>query len=349
LPVVACALVALASFACDDDRRAIDPTTAPSTVAPAPQPTALPVTTLLFTGDIIPARCTYTRLEQEGFRAAFFPLHDQLASAGATIGTLDSTISVSGRPIGCTPTFNLAAPAAALDALTYGGFDVIAHAANHIKDCGAVACGDDAMFETIYLLRSAGIATAGSGGDLAAARAPAVITRDGVRYAFLAYDDIAPYYHASATSPGSAPLDPDTVAADIANARALADVVIIIPHWGVEYTSEPTERQRAFARAAAGAGADLVIGNHPHWVQAHEQIGRTFVAYALGNFLFDQAWSRETQQGAMLEVTFTAGRMTGYRYIPVHIHEQYQPRIAEPAEAWEILGRIESASNALLP
>jgi poly-gamma-glutamate synthesis protein (capsule biosynthesis protein) len=90
-----------------------------------------------------------------------------------------------------------------------------------------------------------------------------------------------------------------------------------------------------------------VIGNHPHWVQAHEQIGGTFVAYALGNFVFDQDWSRETQQGAMLEVTFDREKMTGYRYIPVHIWDQYQPRVADVDEAWESLGRIEAASDAL--
>jgi poly-gamma-glutamate synthesis protein (capsule biosynthesis protein) len=345
---------AIASAACDDDPAT--PTSAEATIVPPdvridPQPitepTTTPTTTLLFTGDIIPARCTYTQLEATTYRAAFFPLHDQLAAADLTVGSLDTTISVSGVPIGCTPTFNLASPAQALDALTYGGFDVMAHAANHIKDCGAIACGDAAMFETIYLLKSAGIAPVGSGANLRDARAPAVVERNGIWFAFLAYDDIAPYYHATEMAAGSAPLDPSTIAEDVANAKKVADIVIVMPHWGVEYTSEPTERQRAFAQAAADAGADLVVGNHPHWVQAHEQTGDTFVAYALGNFLFDQDWSRETQQGAMLEATFTGGAMSGYRYIPIHIHDQYQPRIAEPDEAWEILRRIEAASDPL--
>ncbi len=170
-----------------------------------------------------------------------------------------------------------------------------------------------------------------------------------MRFAFLAYDDIASYYHASANSAGAAPLDPSTIAEDVVNARKVADVVVVLPHWGVEYTADPTLRQREFARAAAAAGADLIVGNHPHWVQAHEQIGGTFVAYALGNFVFDQSWSLETQQGAMLRVTFKGTRLTSTQYVPIHIYDQYQPRLADPAESQQILGRIETASAALSP
>lgn len=324
--------------------------TATAAAAPTAAPTAEPVTRLLFTGDIIPARCTYARIEALGgdYTLPFQALHDVLTGADITIGTLDATASDAGAPLGCTPTFSLAAPARAVAGLAYAGYDVIAHAANHIKDCGAAACGDEAMLETIANLRGAGIQSVGSGHDLAEARAPVVIARNGVHFAFLAYDDIATYYHAGADAPGSAPLDPSTVAEDVAAARKVADVVIIVPHWGIEYTAAPSERQRAFARAAAAAGADLVAGNHPHWVQAHEQIGRTFVAYALGNFVFDQDWSLETEQGALLEVTFTGRRMTSYAYTPVHIDGQYQPRLADAAEAAQIMGRIEDASAALV-
>jgi poly-gamma-glutamate synthesis protein (capsule biosynthesis protein) len=278
-------------------------------------------------------------------------LHEILSGADITVGTLDSTISHAARPIGCTETFNLAAPARAVDGLVYAGFDVMAHAANHVKDCGNVACGNASMIETIDILRAAGISPVGSGPTLAAARAPAIVERNGVRFAFLAYDAIAPYYHATPDLPGAAPLDESTVADDVAAARAIADVVVVLPHWGIEYTSSPARAQRSFARAAAAAGADLIVGNHPHWVQAHEQIDGTFVVYALGNFVFDQDWSLETQQGAMLEVTFTGARsgarVTGWRYLPVHIYDNYQPRLATQPESDQILQRIEAATAAL--
>jgi poly-gamma-glutamate synthesis protein (capsule biosynthesis protein) len=203
--------------------------------------------------------------------------------------------------------------------------------------------------ETIANLRANRIAPTGSGVTLDEARTPAIVERNGVRFAFLAYDDIAAYYHATDTIAGAAPLDAATIAADIAGARTQADVVVVLPHWGAEYTASPSARQREFAAAAATGGADLIVGNHAHWVAAHEQIGATFVAYALGNFVFDQDWSLETQQGAMLEVTFTGTTLTSTRYIPVHIHDEYQPRPAPPDEAAQIIERIESASASLIP
>jgi len=356
-PLVVAALMLAAILAgCSSDsgaRTAVASATAADTATAAPTPVATvePVTHLLFTGDLIPGRCTLAKIRELGgdFTLPFQPLHDLLTGADITIGTLDATASDAGTPYGCVATFSLMAPAAAVQGFAYAGYDVISHAANHIKDCGTAACGDRAMLETDANLRAAGILPVGSGRNLAEARAPAVVRRNGVAFAFLAYDDIAEYDHAGADSPGSAPLDPETIAEDVAAARRVGDVVVIVPHWGIEYTLGPSARQRAFARAAAAAGADLVVGNHPHWVQAHERIGGTFVAYALGNFVFDQDWSLETQQGALLDVTFTGARITATRYLPVHIYGQYQPRLADPAEAAQILGRVEAASAALAP
>jgi poly-gamma-glutamate synthesis protein (capsule biosynthesis protein) len=115
----------------------------------------------------------------------------------------------------------------------------------------------------------------------------------------------------------------------------------------VEYTADPTFSQRALAAAAVEAGADLVIGNHPHWVQAAELIDDAFVAYALGNFVFDQDWSVPTQQGAVLEAAFHGGQLRGVEYHPIRIVDQHQPVFAEPGEAREILDRIWTASAAL--
>ncbi len=347
----ACAAV-LAFGACSGDGRrdsVAPPASASPNPPPTPVPTVEPVTHVLFTGDVIPSRCVLARVRALGgdWTAPFRPLHDLLNAADITVGTLDATASDAGTPYGCVETFSLAGPAGAVAGLRYAGYDVISRAANHIKDCGVAACGDEAMLQTDANLRAAGILPVGDGAGLAQAHTPAVIERNGIRFAFLAYDDIAPYYRATASRAGSAPMDPETVAADIAAAQALADVVIVIPHWGIEYTTAPSARQREFARAAAAAGADLVVGNHPHWVQAHEQIGRTFVAYSLGNFVFDQDWSLETQQGALLDVTFSGTKVTGTRYIAVHIDEQYQPRLAPPDEAASILGRVERASAAL--
>jgi poly-gamma-glutamate synthesis protein (capsule biosynthesis protein) len=177
-----------------------------------------------------------------------------------------------------------------------------------------------------------------------------VLTVNGVRFAFLGYDDIGSSdYGATEDSPGTAPLAFGLLGEDVARARQEADVVIVLNHWGTEYTPVPTERQRGLAREAVSAGATLVIGNHPHAVQAVEFLNGGFVSYALGNFVFDQDWSLETQQGVVLEAVFHGARLVSVRFLPVHIYDQHQPRWAEPLEGESILRRMEEASRGLPP
>jgi len=304
---------------------------------------------LLATGDIIPARCVYARqLAYQDFRHAFLATADVLRAADITVGSLDASLSDAGQPIGCTRTFNLLAPARSVEGLTFAGFDVLTVASNHAKDCGASACGDQALLDTLVNLEASGIAAVGGGRNLAEARSARVLTVNGVRFAFLGYDDIGSSdYGATEASPGTAPLAFGALGEDVARARQEADVVIVLNHWGTEYTPLPTERQQGLAWEAVGAGATLVIGNHPHAVQAVEFLEGGFVSYALGNFVFDQDWSLETQQGVVLEAVFHGARLVSVRYLPVHIHDMHQPRWAEPSEGEAILARMEEASRGL--
>ena len=306
---------------------------------------------LLATGDIIPARCVYAQhLAYQDFRHAFLATADLLRAADITVGSLDASLSDAGQPIGCTRTFSLLAPARSVEGLTFAGFDVLTVASNHAKDCGASACGDQALLDTLANLEAAGIAAVGGGRNLAEARSARVLTVNGIRFAFLSYDDIGSSdYGATESSPGTAPLAFGTLGEDVARARQEADVVIVLNHWGTEYTSVPTERQRGLAWEAVDAGATLVIGNHPHAVQAVEFLEGGFVSYALGNFVFDQDWSLETQQGVVLEAVFHGARLVSVRFLPVHIYDQHQPRWAEPSEGDSILGRMEEASRGLPP
>ena len=304
---------------------------------------------LLFTGDIVPARCVYARhLAYNDFRHAFLALGPFLSGADITVGSLDASLSDAGSPMGCVRTYNLLAPPQSVEGLAFAGFDVLTIATNHVKDCGSGgrAC-DEALLDTIANLRGAGIAPVGAGSNLQEARSPAVISVRGTRFAFLGYDDIASYYHASEGQPGTAPLDASTLRADIARAQQAADVVVVLPHWGTEYATTPTERQRELAGTAIETGATLVIGNHPHWAQAVEQVDGAFVAYALGNFVFDQEWSRETQQGVVLEAVFQGSKLAGVNLIPIRIQEMHQPTLAPPEEAEEILKHIREASEGL--
>lgn len=174
-----------------------------------------------------------------------------------------------------------------------------------------------------------------------------VRTAGGVRFAFLAYDDVSPHVHATERSPGVAPLDEATLAADITAALAHADVVIVLPQWGEEYTAHPTARQQRLARAAIEAGATLVAGNHPHVVQAAAPLGDGYVAYALGNFVFDQDWSQETTEGMVLEATFRGTTLAAVRLLPVRIRNRLQPAFLSGDDARGVLRRVIDAAGRL--
>jgi len=306
---------------------------------------------VLATGDFIPARCAWSYAEADGGASAVFDapgVRDLLRAADLTIVSLDAALSATNPPTPCVETVVLQGPVAAVDALEGAGVDVVTRAANHAFDCWLGCPGAQVMVETDAALEDAGIGSTGSGYDLAQARAPLVIERDGVRFAILSYDDIAPWYHATPGGAGTAGLDLATLGDDVRAAKAQADHVLVAVHAGVEYQTVPTERQREAARIAAEAGASLVIGNHPHWAQATEQIGDAFVVYALGNFVFDQPWSVETQQGMVLEAGFTRERMLGYRLRPEVIRDRYQPNLVDLAgEGAPLLQRVWEASDQI--
>jgi poly-gamma-glutamate synthesis protein (capsule biosynthesis protein) len=137
---------------------------------------------------------------------------------------------------------------------------------------------------------------------------------------------------------------------DIAAAReAGADLVIVFPHWGVEYRAKPTAGQRNLAHLAIDAGADLVIGNHPHWVGGMELYKGKPIWYALGNFVFDQSWSEPTMEGITLELTFRGTEMVQARMRPHLIMGKAQPNFMDPMGSGKVvMNQLWGASKGLL-
>jgi poly-gamma-glutamate synthesis protein (capsule biosynthesis protein) len=208
------------------------------------------------------------------------------------------------------------------------------------------------MFDTLLNLRAVGIQPAGAGANLDEAMAPVVIEVEGVRFGFVAMTAINYAIWATETEPGAAPFKPEAYLESIRRARAQADVVIVLPHWGREFSPQLTYEQTGAAARMVEAGATLVVGNHPHRVQGVETFPNGAVAaYALGNFVFDMTWSDGTLftiQGIMLRARFRGATLTGIELIPIHIHDDFQPRLAEADEAAAILAEVE-ASLATLP
>lgn len=229
--------------------------------------------------------------------------------------------------------------------LANAGIDYVSLGNNHIRDAGGTG-----VIQTRRNLARFGIAFSGAGRDLAEAREPALLEAGGLTVAILGYDTIAKYYGAGEDRAGSAQLSAAVAKADIAAARkAGADVVIVYPHWGVEYRSKPSEAQRRLAHAVVDAGADLVIGNHAHWAGAMEVYRGVPIWYALGNFVFDQTWSEPTMEGIVLELTFRGTGLVQVRMHPTLILDRAQPNLLDPAgDGKVVLGRVFGASRGLL-
>jgi poly-gamma-glutamate synthesis protein (capsule biosynthesis protein) len=234
------------------------------------------------------------------------------------------------------------------DALAEAGFDLMGVATNHIKDCGIATCGDRAFFDTLANLRRVGLSYFGAGANQAEALQPVVVEVNGIRFGFVSAGDSrqGEWTFAGPDSPGIARLNSENIQAAIDAARKVADVVIFMPHWGPEDVSIPNWIQRGQAQEIVAAGADLVVGNHTHVVQAIQEIDGVPVFYGLGNFVFDQGL-RDHRQGAILLVKFQGTQYLGYELIPTHVDPDGRVHIAELDEAEEILQRIEESSQAI--
>jgi poly-gamma-glutamate synthesis protein (capsule biosynthesis protein) len=167
----------------------------------------------------------------------------------------------------------------------------------------------------------------------------------------LGYDAVRSDYHATATRAGSMGLDPDRYRHDIANARkAGADVVVVLPHWGVEYTAAPTERQRTHARALTNTGATLILGSHSHWAGAMETLKGRPVFYSQGNLIFDLVRSEETVEGLIVEVTFVGAKPVQIRLHPTVMVDIVQPNLLKvPGDGAVVIDRMRVASKRLSP
>jgi poly-gamma-glutamate capsule biosynthesis protein CapA/YwtB (metallophosphatase superfamily) len=329
--------------------------TASVTASPLPPsltPTATtpPITTLLFTGIIVPSRCVQAALDANGNPDyPYEEVKDIITSADLAVGTFNSVMSDQVEHTGCVWTYQLVGSPDNADAMRRAGFDLMSVATNHIKDCGLMKgwC-DTTFFDTLDNLKRVGILYAGAGKNLAEALQPVVVTINGVKFGFVSLGDskMDDSVFASEEHPGIAYLDEANARIALAAARAATDVVIALPHWGSEDNLLPNWNQKMQAQMLAANGADLVVGNHTHVPQAYQTIAGVQVFYGLGNFVFDQ-WLADHRQGIILLVRFQGTRYLGYEMIPTHVDQDGRVHIAGAEEAAEILQRVDGASATL--
>lgn len=305
----------------------------PTTDTPAPSG----VVRLMAVGDVVLGQTIGRRIIRNGPDTPWSKVSTYLNQADLLSINLECPISSRGTPW-AGKKYTLRAPPGAAGALVAAGVDVANLANNHTLDYGVTAFGD-----TLATLDSLGVAHTGGGLDTAAAHAPVILERNGLRIGFLGYAlYFAPgtksLWTAGANKAGVVAATPTLVAQEVAALKARVDVVVVNFHGGRTNGTRPTTQVRQFTRAAVGAGAALVIGHHPHVLQGYTSHGNSLVAYSLGNFVFDFMTGRQLDS-AILDVTLSADGVTSFSWIPVVI-ERGLPRPAAGAEINRILAQI---------
>jgi poly-gamma-glutamate capsule biosynthesis protein CapA/YwtB (metallophosphatase superfamily) len=246
-----------------------------------PEPQLVEVT---FLGDVMLGRGVYQAATRLKDWQPFRELAPLLRNTDILAANLESPLTIA--PV-VTSGYALCAPPTQVEALQQAEFNLVTLANNHTLDCG-----ETGRAQTIVTLRANGIR--------AVEPAPYVeyITVRGRTLAFLALDDV------------TRPLDPAAAAAAVHSAKDRVDFVIVSIHWGNEYQVSPTSRQNNLAEELARAGADVIIGHHPHVIQPVEIIRRgnglnpVPVLYSLGNAIFDQGGLADTRTGEAVSLVF---------------------------------------------
>jgi poly-gamma-glutamate capsule biosynthesis protein CapA/YwtB (metallophosphatase superfamily) len=292
--------------------------------------------TFVAVGDMMLSRAVAKRMRQRGYDYPFASTSEFVRSADIAFGNLETPITPGPEVQPFEMSFR-ADPESA-QALHDAGFDVLSLANNHTPNFG-----ENGLQDTLRYLDEVRIVHVGAGLDQAAHSAKFIESK-GIRFAFLAYNDrdvVPASYEATDTRFGTAFMHTARMQDAVRAATEVADIVIVSMHSGTEYEPFPNDSQTTFAHAAIDAGAEMVIGHHPHVVQTMEVYKGKYIFYSLGNFVFDQMWSRETREGLLARATIRKEGVTGISFHPVLIEDYAQPRFLEAAEEIEqVLDRL---------
>ena len=274
--------------------------------------------TLAFAGDVHFTGRTTKLLRDPA--TAFGPISSLLRSADLTLVNLETAVTSRGKPQ--PKYYHFRTRPAAFTALRDAGIDVANMANNHVLDYGRVGLAD-----TLAAARAARFPVLGIGANAAAAWKPYVVTIKGVRIAFLGVSQVAElassWVATSARSGEANSINLHRTLAAVRAAKKIADVVVVVMHWGTEGQACPDANQLSLAPKLAAAGASIIVGSHAHILQGSGWLGRTFVAYGMANFLWWET-SYSTDTGVLL-LTLHGHRLAHVRFVPAAVSGTGQP------------------------
>jgi poly-gamma-glutamate synthesis protein (capsule biosynthesis protein) len=320
----------------------VPPGTAPS-IPPAasatPPSASEPQVRLSFVGDVLLASTVETVMRRNGFDYPYREVLPLLQQADMTIANFESPITTRGTPQKKEYVYHTSPDA--LPPFKQAGFDLVTLANNHTFDYG-----ETGLLDTMNYLDKAGILRVGAGRNADEAFKPIIVSKNGIKIAFLGFTRVVPNnsWKAGFQTTGLAdtyaekrPLD------EIRKAKAQADLVVVLVHWGKERIDKPEAYQTKLGHHYIDAGADLVIGSHPHVLQGIESYKGKWIAYSLGNFIFTTNNVPETLETVVLDAACGKQGQCNLRVHPIFT-EYAKPMPMEEEKGKKLLERLSQIS-----
>jgi len=303
--------------------------------------------TIAFGGDVMFDTYIYYWMSSMGISYPWDDVAHLFRSSDIGVVNFESSSSLRGETTK-PPGYGFRSPPYTLQSLPDAGINYVSLGNNHVLDFGY-----DAFADTVQNLNHYEMLHSGAGSDLAAATAPAIIEVQGLRVGFLSYTAILPgtSWKATDSRPGVAALydEGDVLLAleNITRSKKECDILIVMPHWGVEYADHPTSAQRSLAYRLIDAGADLIVGGHPHVLQGVEFYQDKPIFYSLGNFIFLKM-DDDAGKTAVFAITIDRSGFRSCTLYPVFIDNCKANLLPEDSLMYtQILERFATLSQAL--
>ena len=276
----------------------------------------------------------------------FAQVSDAIADSEIKFGNLEGPFSTRGMPLEKCCLYSIPK---AVDSLAAAGFNIISLANNHIFDYGC-----EAFEDTCSMLKKKGITWLGAGLDIRGATKPAIMEINGLRVGFLCYSwDFIGSIDATLKTPGVAPLNEKLIIKNVINLKQQVDTVVVSLHWGYERERYPLPYQRKMAHDIVDAGANLILGHHPHVLQGIEEYKNGVIVYSLGNFTFPDfhykcfhlLQKEENRESIIFRCALSKKAVEQWDVIPIKSNKTFQPVTQDGNVGKRILCKITELSE----
>jgi poly-gamma-glutamate capsule biosynthesis protein CapA/YwtB (metallophosphatase superfamily) len=285
-------------------------------------PPEIKETKLFFVGDMMLDRGVENSVIKnfDGNYHKLFENLSYLKEADILFANLEGPISDKGNNVGSKYSFRM--DPKVLPAIADAGFTIVSFSNNHVGDWNVKA-----FLDTLSNLSDFNILLTGAGINKIEAEKPTIIIRNDTIFGFLAFSDVGPnWLEAKEDKPGILIASDPNLEEIIKKAKETVDVLIVSFHFGEEYKTIHNQRQENLAHKSIDAGADLIIGHHPHVIQDIEIYKDKPIVYSLGNFIFDQYFSEATMEGMLFEAIYIGKDLIEINQKKIMLDRNYQPK-----------------------